>query len=173
MTKVRHSLAPFIDAFVYAPIGVAVVVKGRLPDIVWTGRQQVETRLRVARLVGEFAVTVGCRELVQRLERFAESRRVAGTLIDVPLIDVPDSAVSDPAPDGSAVEVPTVVAPGDSLDPVSEGELPIPGYDSLAASQVVDRLGALSTVELTVVRTYESGARHRRTILHRIDQLVG
>jgi hypothetical protein len=166
VTEVRHPLAPLVDVFVYAPIGAAVVVKDRLPEIVGTGRQQVETRVRVARLVGELAVTVGRRKLVKQLERFAESRRAAGALIDV---DESEAEASEP---DAVVDAPAAFAPEESVDPVSESDLPIPGYDSLAASQVVDRLAALSREELTVVRTYESARRHRRTVLHRIDQLV-
>ena len=49
--------------------------------------------------------------------------------------------------------------------------LAIPGYDTLAASQVVQRLGSLDPAELEAVRRYESGTRGRRTILHRIAQL--
>jgi hypothetical protein len=50
--------------------------------------------------------------------------------------------------------------------------LAIPDYDSLAASQVVPRLAALSTDELDAVRSYESAHRGRRTILGRVDQLL-
>jgi len=49
--------------------------------------------------------------------------------------------------------------------------LPIPGYDTLAASQVVERLAALSGDELEAVRAYEAAGRRRRTVLHRIAQL--
>lgn len=51
------------------------------------------------------------------------------------------------------------------------GSLAIPGYDSLSASQVVQRLAGLSVEELQAVRDYESATRGRRTILARISQL--
>jgi hypothetical protein len=50
--------------------------------------------------------------------------------------------------------------------------LPIPGYDTLAASQVVQRLASLRPDELDAVRRYEVATRGRRTILHRIGQLT-
>lgn len=50
--------------------------------------------------------------------------------------------------------------------------LAIPGYDSLSASQVVERLDGLDTNELQAVRAYESAHRNRRTILGKIDQLA-
>lgn len=64
-----------------------------------------------------------------------------------------------------------------SVDSVSNGRLganalAIPGYDSLSASQVVQRLDGLSTEELEEVRRHEQSNRHRRTILNRVDQLL-
>jgi hypothetical protein len=50
-------------------------------------------------------------------------------------------------------------------------DLPIPGYDTLAASQVVERLASLTAAELETVRKHESAGRKRRTVLHRIAQL--
>jgi hypothetical protein len=50
--------------------------------------------------------------------------------------------------------------------------LAIPGYDSLSASQVVQRLEGLSSPELEEVRAHEAAHRQRRTILHRVEQLL-
>jgi hypothetical protein len=50
--------------------------------------------------------------------------------------------------------------------------LAIPGFDTLSASQVVQRLDGLSRSELVAVRTYETSNRGRRTILSRVDQLL-
>lgn len=49
--------------------------------------------------------------------------------------------------------------------------LAIPGYDTLAASQVVQRLASLEPGELEAIQRYEAATRGRRTILHRITQL--
>jgi hypothetical protein len=49
--------------------------------------------------------------------------------------------------------------------------LAIPGYDSLSAFQVVQRLAGLESHELEAVRAYESAGRGRRTILTKISQL--
>ncbi len=51
--------------------------------------------------------------------------------------------------------------------------LAIPGYDSLSASQVVQRLAGLSREELAAVGAYEEAHRGRRTILNRVNQLQG
>ncbi len=55
---------------------------------------------------------------------------------------------------------------------VSASALAIPGYDSLSASQVVQRLEGLSSPELEEVRAHETAHRQRRTILHRVEQLL-
>ncbi len=53
------------------------------------------------------------------------------------------------------------------------GSLAIPDYDSLSASQVVNRLAGLSTEELKAVRAYEGANRARKTILNKAVQLLG
>ena len=59
---------------------------------------------------------------------------------------------------------------GERPDPST---LAIPGYDSLSASQVVQRLAGLSQQELAAVGAYEEAHRGRRTILNRVSQLQG
>jgi hypothetical protein len=71
------------------------------------------------------------------------------------------------APDNGARQPSTETAP----EPASS-ELPIPGYDALSASQVVERLAGLSVDELSVVEAYETAHRKRRTILGKIEQLA-
>jgi len=51
------------------------------------------------------------------------------------------------------------------------GQLAIPDYDSLAASQVVPRLASLDADELADVGAYERSHRGRQTILNRVRQL--
>lgn len=74
-------------------------------------------------------------------------------------------------PAGDVVGEPVGEAP--IGEPVGEpaDEVPIEGYDSLAASQVVLRLGSLTMSELQVVATYEGAHRARRTVLGKIAQL--
>jgi hypothetical protein len=77
------------------------------------------------------------------------------------------------APTTSTSASPTFDRPPVQNGAASAGEdLPIPGYDALSASQVVERLIGLSGGELDVVRTYETAHRNRRTILGKIEQLT-
>jgi hypothetical protein len=56
-------------------------------------------------------------------------------------------------------------------DPVLT-DLPLHGYESLAASHVVARLERLTLGELEQIRDFEVAHRGRRTILGKIDQLL-
>jgi len=58
-------------------------------------------------------------------------------------------------------------------DPSTDAHLAIPSYDSLSASQVLQRLAGLSRDEVEAVRAYEARTRGRRTVLARADQLLG
>src|ERR1700722_15149123 len=53
----------------------------------------------------------------------------------------------------------------------ASAQLAIPGYDSLSAFQVVQRLPGLAPPGLESVRAYEAAGRGRRTILTKISQL--
>jgi hypothetical protein len=100
--------------------------------------------------------------------------------------DRPGSSASavppaEPGPDWEAAEPVPAAEPGPDWQVGALGDaerqpddpsgLAIPGYDSLAASQVVPRLAGLSVDELTAVETYETAHRARRTILTRVRQL--
>jgi hypothetical protein len=75
-----------------------------------------------------------------------------------------------PAPPAAAPVAP--VARVNGSDAAARAELPIPGYDALSASQVVERLTGLADDELDAVRDYETTHRNRRTILGKIEQLA-
>jgi hypothetical protein len=64
----------------------------------------------------------------------------------------------------------TPAVPSGNIPAVST--LSIPGFDTLSASQVVQRLDGLNRSELVSVRAYEASTRGRRTILSRVDQLL-
>src|SRR4051812_44311613 len=102
-----------------------------------------------------------------------------------------DAATTAPTTTSSAPSAPTAPTPptaseGNGTQPAGTngsgpaparpagppaGDLAIPGYDSLSASQVVQRLAGLSGEELEAVRAYETANRGRKTILSRVAQL--
>lgn len=193
MTEVPKPLDVALDLFIYAPVGLAMTAAEELPKLAAKGRTRVNTQLTMARLVGQFAVSRGRQELEKR---FAPPAADPGPLSDpAPASSfeemtaangsagpghpangsgsgsqtVPSAAVADVAA-GVAPVVPLPEREGPAPAPAA-ADLAIPGYDSLSASQVVQRLAGLSGEELRAVAAYEQAHRGRRTILNRIDQL--
>ena len=60
----------------------------------------------------------------------------------------------------------------DPIETISVEELPIDGYDDLAARQVVDRLDDLDPADLGRIETYEREHRNRSTVLGKISILT-
>ncbi len=78
------------------------------------------------------------------------------------------SPASAPAADRASATEPPAAQP--AAPPVEE--LPIPDYDELSASQVIERLEGLDADSLEAIRAYEAGHRGRNTILGKIAQLT-
>lgn len=166
---IQHAL----DLFVYAPTGLAITALEELPHLIEKGRRRLGGQVETARTIGQFAVTTGQRragrvvsQVTDRLARPQVPRSPAGGRAN----DQGPSAASDGAQSRATVPGPDMaVAAGAQVPDTSA--LAIPGYDSLSASQVVQRLGGLTTDELDAVREYEALTRGRKTILHRVAQL--
>lgn len=87
-----------------------------------------------------------------------------------PLSAVPtEPADATPTAPRSAAPPPSSAAAPAAAPPVES--LPIPDYDELSASQVIERLEGLDTASLEAIRAYESQHRGRNTILGKIAQL--
>jgi hypothetical protein len=158
-------------------------------------QDEVQQRVTTARSLGQVAMAFGPPMVRQKVEQtVSEARRKAESVFGTPASSpsapsaspgpAPDPA-PDPAPSGDIVEPspPTASAPIADLrggtgpanngDAVASAGLPIPGYDALSASQVVERLTGLAPEELDAVYQYEASHRQRRTILGKIEQLAG
>lgn len=184
-----------LDVLVYLPVGVAIAVAEELPKLTEKGRSRVDGRLRAAHMVGRLAVAQGRRLLDQRSGAAGSPRgpQVA-TPESAPSATAPFSAAPSAAapsagrraagqrtsgspPAGSPpAGSPPAGAPAADLRSRAPGTPPasslaIPGYDSLSASQVVQRLAGLSPEELEQVGRYEAARRGRRTVLARVSQL--
>ncbi|HTK16883.1 MAG TPA: hypothetical protein VL769_10860 [Acidimicrobiia bacterium] len=191
MTERNDRIEHTIEVLVYAPIGVALYLRDMAPTFVnmfvARGRAeidrrqaQVQQRTTTARSIGQVAMAFGVPMVRQRVEReVGTARERAQSLLGSiagsdDIVGAPAARPEAPAPPTPA---PAAAAPaagatsggtnGSQADPM----LPIPGYNSLSASQVVQRLTGLSVEELEAVRAYESANRKRRTILGKIDQI--
>ena len=168
-----------VELFVLAPIGAGAFVRDNAPavvnDLVARGRAEVarrrsdvSRRVTTVRSTGQVAVVFGVPMLRKRVQELLERN---GSVPDTEPAATADPRPPMPTPITSYARdpgVPTAVADA----PTSE-RLPIPGYDALSASQVVERLTGLERDELDAVQAYESAHRQRRTILGKIEQLAG
>jgi hypothetical protein len=170
-----------LDVFVYAPAGFLLSALDDFPKLAALGRERLGTQVSNARVIGEFAVKAGR----QQLKKTGEGLFHRGPAADVPeespvgLHSVPtppptNATDDDPAPGPTPDRVPTSTSTRTSTNGhvPTASSLAIPGFDTLSASQVVQRLDGLSRGELVSARAYEAGTRGRRTILSRIDQLL-
>ncbi|HVB93240.1 MAG TPA: hypothetical protein VND67_02895 [Acidimicrobiales bacterium] len=165
-----------LDVFVYAPAGFILSAMDDFPKLAALGRERLGTQVSNARVIGEFALKAGRQQLKKRGEGLRHRGPVADTAEEAP---VGLHSVPTPPPSGGVDASAPAPAPSTATSPRStNGHVPsasslaIPGFDTLSASQVVQRLDGLSRGELVSARAYEAGNRGRRTILSRIDQLL-
>lgn len=165
-----------VELFVYAPVGFGQIVIEEVPPLlvraVELGRETVTKQVVSARSTGQVAIAFGIPMLRKRL-----NAKVSALLTREGNVPAPSPAEPAPAPPRVAAPVTTPVVEPPTPDPSGDApareELPIPGYDALSASQVVERLAGLERTELDAVQAYESAHRQRRTILGKIEQLAG
>jgi hypothetical protein len=150
-----------LDVLVFAPVGLALTALEDLPGLVTKGRERVENEISNARVVGEFVVQQGQRELSERF----------GQLLNHRAPESAPAAAPDAPPDQTAPPAPAPKPPADPAD-AALVEQALDGYDTLSASQVVRRLESLGPEELRAVHRYEASHRNRRTILNRTQQLL-
>jgi len=184
VTESHSPLDAALDLLLYAPIGLVLTAAEEIPKLAAKGRSQLGGQMTMAKAVGQFAVAQGRKELSRRFSGPGRPAAAEPAAADVSFEELlateeKDSDTLDgqsrsgPAPDGRAGPVGSYAAaePGGPR-PTPDG-LAIPGYDSLAASQVVQRLAGLSSEELAAVGAYEAAHRGRRTVLTRVRQLQG
>ncbi len=185
-----------LELMVFGPTGLAVTIVEEFPKLVEKGRHRIEGQVHTARLVGQVAFQMGRRQIEESLGHLGAHKGARGS--ESTTGNGPDDGDrhefgSSPAPastapaDGAAPATPTAPTGPNLSDPPaassvwlggaangsgSPSALAIPGYDSLSASQVVQRLEGLSSPELEEVRAHEAAHRQRRTILHRVEQLL-
>ena len=162
MSDDKNPLDVLLDLMVFGPIGFAADAQRLVPELAAKGRETVDAQVRLARMVGQFAV----QKLVGRLRPSspAPSAERASSADASTNGDVVADAVDEVIPvrvEASAASSPAAVRP----------DLAIADYDSLAASQVLPLLDNLSSNELDAVQAHESAHRKRKTILGRIAQI--
>ena len=182
-----------LDLLIFVPAGIAASVVEDFPAMAERGRRKLGVKVSSARAIGQFAVKAGQHEFRRRSGALG-NRATPATPADTKTASAPtraETATGEPAHDRSeprdanpaSVSGHRVAAAGHAprvrtTPAVPSGNIPavstlsIPGFDTLSASQVVQRLDGLNRSELVSVRAYEASTRGRRTILSRVDQLL-
>jgi ferritin-like metal-binding protein YciE len=99
--------------------------------------------------------------------RADEERMLAGLREQIPALT---TATVRERVGGEAIYDPGTTGAADALRG-RNGDLPIAGYDTLNAGQVIKRLPRLSQDELQAVERYERAHRNRKTVLAKIEAL--
>jgi hypothetical protein len=198
VTESKSTGDRLLEVAVFGPAGLAVTLVEEFPKLVEKGRHRIEGQVHTARLVGQFAVQMGRRQLEQTIAHFGGQPDSTETHADPPAPRADQGGVvarSHEPVSAAGAGFGVAVAPPPAFEPPqreprppwqqprwlgdggangtgSSASLAIPGYDSLSASQVVQRLEGLSSPELEEVRAHEAAHRQRRTILHRVEQLL-
>jgi hypothetical protein len=193
----KSPIDQLLDLCVFGPLGLLVTARMKYPQLVEQGRQQLEGHARLGRFVAHFATTRGKHEAEKAVTRLRQTGAPAtpaastppattaagaggGTTAATKAATVVAQPAADPPPAAPALhsiaDEEVIAVRHDDDDPTTAGsvgadELAIPAYDSLAASQVVQRLDGLTDLELEAVRRYEVAHRARKTVLGKVAQL--
>lgn len=166
----RPIVEEVLDYVVYAPLGIALTILEDLPGVVAKGRSKLQTQVGVARFAGKLAFGQLRRTLDDILTPSHPGAQEAyghdGPPVAPPVL--PTTEPARPARPGARTTAPSASATSQHR---VQANMAIPDYDTLAASQIVNRLVGLTPAELHDVKIHEEQHRGRRTILARIDQL--
>ena len=153
-------------------------VKRRIDESVGMAKVVAEGGFGVAREVAGsglgVARDVAGSALAQFLAMRANGTEPAPPPPPPPRDAAPEPPVSAPAPVVTPAPPTPAAGPPDAgwrTEVPASDALPIPDYDELSASQVVERLEGLDHDSLEAIRRYETDHRGRNTILGKIAQL--
>lgn len=112
------------------------------------------------------------RVLILKLGCSSDADDAAGTRATLaPVVPLRPDRSDEPADDKATVTATKAPSRATTRTSQPAGDLAIPSYDELAASQVIPLLEGLRSDELEAVRRHEAAGRGRRTVLSRIAQL--
>src|SRR5882672_937367 len=156
MSDNENPLERAVELLVYAPIGLAMFAKDTVPTFmkmfVARGHTELTQRRKTAgtqasnyKTIGKMAVKYGGPEVKRQAGTAAETvrRRAEETLAGIaaatatPEGKAPRAATNRTVADSPAPGAPMASNGAAAGTPVGVGELPIPGYDLLSATQVI------------------------------------
>lgn len=197
-TPLEVAVDQAMDAFVYAPIGLVFDGPALFPKLVQKGRNQVQVARMMGEMAVQMGQTELGKRASTTSGPLRDVLAGFG-LVDPPSDGSRADAGAEPASatpvatENAAARPKTATAKKSTAKKSTAKKasktrpraasrasatatsaakaLGIPDYDSLSASQVVQRLRGLVPEELDAVKTYESANRARKTVLNKIVQL--
>jgi hypothetical protein len=164
-----------------SPPPVPPEVRRRIDESVGVARYMAEGGLGVARDVAGGGIGVAREVAGSALAQFlamrangvamSDEREEAREPADAPARQSSAPERPAPAPASAPASAPAPAEVSWQTQVPSSAALPIPDYDELSASQVVERLEGLDRESLEAIRHYETEHRGRNTILGKIAQL--
>ncbi|TAN25082.1 MAG: hypothetical protein EPN30_05365 [Actinomycetota bacterium] len=172
MTK--PTFTEIIETGMFTIAGVVAELQESLPKIVAKGRSTLEPKLGMAKFVGQFAVTRFENEFQKRTDSTLDQLTdlVSALFGFSKGQDEHDSSSADHSASDGAASVESAVS-GTRTAPKGKAsdadDLPISGYRTLSAQQIIARIDSLNQSELDAIVKYESMHRNRASILRSVD----
>ena len=158
-----------MDIVRYAPIGILLDGPALLPKLAEQGKVHVKN----AEWLGGMALQQGRKALERQLHvvgtQAVDFLKMMGVIAEEE--EAGSTTRVRPAAQPSRATPSAAESAAALVDSPGVDDLAIPDYDSLSASQVINRLPSLSVEELEAVRAYEAAHRGRKTILNKVVQL--
>ncbi len=167
------------DLLFYAPLGLLWERDQVLERLVKRGRSQTQ----LAKLAAQMAAQRGPEQVEEQVRKVLETaaRSAAGPLSRVLIeagiaLGVPGADTAKPtgAPTDAATPAPS--EPSSSATEDASPSTTIGGvvdYDSISARDLIGTLPSLDGDALAAIKAHEEAGRKRKTVLARIDQLLG
>jgi len=170
----KPTFTEIIETGLFTFAGVVVELQESLPKIVAKGKSSLEPKLGVAKFMGQFAVTHLENEFQKRTDSTLDQVWDLVSNIFGFSRDQDEAArfesVNTPANHGSMS--PPAAASGTRTEAKGKASdadyLPISGYRTLSAQQIIARIDSLNQSELDAIAEYESMHRNRASILRSV-----
>ena len=164
------SLRGLLDVLVYAPIGFALSAGTLVPELAAKGRARAAEQVRLARMIGQFAVPVVKRK-GEELVRDGVAKAVRSARPTPAKLPSTSKPVFTSEPPARPKPAPRLDAAHSRAAPLVTA-LPIDRYDELPAASIMALLEGLRPGQLRAIDAHERANRGRRTVLTRIAQLL-
>jgi hypothetical protein len=158
MSDDKPPLEQAVELFVYAPLGLVYEYKNVMPTLVRRGKSQVQ----IARFLGQMALKRQQGEVQGSVES------VVGVAADLLAKGVTEFgqrvglAPVDPPPESPVFSAEAGEAPA------SDTRLPIAGYETLRATDVIELLDDLDAAQRARIEAFERTHRNRKTVLAKL-----